>query len=285
MNLCRKAIVALLLPFCAYSQDAPLSKDAIIQMSKAGLPEDVIVSKIRSEPSPPKMSTDDLISLKSAGVSDGVIRALVSPSPKSDPAVASGPAFIASGDPDDPMANHDPGVYLLMTTREGKRKLVQFERAGSNRTHTAHLWAAAFSYGITKAQVKAELPGPRATLRADPKPEFYMYFPPTGNLGATETISSPSQFILEALDTKKDKREVAVAQMRAFGGTSSGADEKKSLKFNVEKIRPYAYKVTPDASLRSGEYAFIASTGIGGASSGFGGASASVVVFDFGVDR
>jgi len=68
---------------------------------------------------------------------------------------------------------------------------------------------------------------------------------------------------------------------------SSGADEKKSIKFNAEKIRPYAYRVTLDASLKSGEYAFIASTGIGGASSGFGGASggASVVVFDFGVDR
>jgi hypothetical protein len=39
-------------------------------MSKVGRPDDVIVSKIRGEAWPPKMSADDLIALKSADVSD-----------------------------------------------------------------------------------------------------------------------------------------------------------------------------------------------------------------------
>ena len=107
MHSCRRAIVTLLFSFCAYGQNAPLAKDAVIQMVKAGLPEDVIVSKIRSEANPPKLSTDDLISLKSVGVSDGVLRALVSPSPKTDPPSASG-SSIASADADNPMGPHDP---------------------------------------------------------------------------------------------------------------------------------------------------------------------------------
>jgi hypothetical protein len=76
MNSCRNAIVALLFSFCAYGQDAPLTKDAIIQMAKAGLPEDAIIGKIGSQPNPPKFSTADFIEMRSAGVSDGVMRAL-----------------------------------------------------------------------------------------------------------------------------------------------------------------------------------------------------------------
>ena len=51
MKLLRKMIAGLaflfLFAFCAYSQNAPLTRDVIIQMVKAGLPEDVIISKIR----------------------------------------------------------------------------------------------------------------------------------------------------------------------------------------------------------------------------------------------
>lgn len=84
-----------LLALSANSQAAPptgaqLTKDTIIQMVKVGLPEDVIVSKIKAEANLPKLGADDLISLKSAGVSDGVIRALVGSSPKPDPAAANG---------------------------------------------------------------------------------------------------------------------------------------------------------------------------------------------------
>jgi len=42
-------------------------------MSKVGLSDDLIVSKIRGEARPPKISADDLIALKSASVSDRVL--------------------------------------------------------------------------------------------------------------------------------------------------------------------------------------------------------------------
>src|SRR5271165_4432049 len=186
MNLYRGVIAAGCLVLClsllAHCQDVPLTKDAIIQMAKAGLPEDVIVSKIRSQPNPPTISTDDLIALKSAGVSDGVIRALVSPAPKADSAAASTPATTAPADPNDPMAPHDPGIYLVVHPREGGTKMELIERAGSGHEKTANVWGHAFSYGISKAKVKAELPGPHAMVRStEATPEFYMYFPPTGN--------------------------------------------------------------------------------------------------------
>ena len=44
MNMLGNTVVILILSVCAYAQDAPLSKDTIIQMTKVGLPDDVIVT-------------------------------------------------------------------------------------------------------------------------------------------------------------------------------------------------------------------------------------------------
>jgi len=66
MKFRRNAIAIFALSLCALAQDAPLTQETIIQMSRVGLPDDVIVSKVRSEARPPKISADDLIALKSA---------------------------------------------------------------------------------------------------------------------------------------------------------------------------------------------------------------------------
>ncbi len=273
-------ILAAALPLLGQGQQAPVTKDAVIQMTKAGLPDDVIVTKIQGNLMPSALSTDDLVMLKSAGVSDAVIRAMIAAQPKADPpATASSAVTKASTDPNDPMALHDPGIYLMVTSRQGTKTMVLIDRAGSGREKTANVWGHAFSYGIAKAKIKAEIPGARASVRSvDARPEFYMYFPPTGNLGAADTITSPAQFSLLRLEPKKDHRETTVVKV-GFGSASAGDDNKKTVHFQAAKIRPYAYRVSPEIGLRSGEYAFLAATGMGGAA-----AATSVVVFDFGVD-
>jgi hypothetical protein len=69
------AMASLCVVLC-FGQNAALTQEQIIRMSKVGLPEDVIVTRIKAEPIPLKVGTDDLIKLKRAGVSDGVIRVL-----------------------------------------------------------------------------------------------------------------------------------------------------------------------------------------------------------------
>ena len=279
----------------AAAQDAPLTKDQVIQMWKAGLSEDVIIAKINAEAAPMKLSTDDLIELKTAGVTDNVIKALLAPKEAPAPAAPAAPAAAAAAapadtadaaapqpepDPDDPNSPHDPGIYLLTVPRPGEaRKMILIDRAGSGHEKTAGVLAHAFSYGIAKAKLKAELPGARATVRASvPKPEFYMYFPPTGNLGAADTISSPTQFTLLSLERKKDHRETAVEKI-GFASASMGTDEKRTFKLQSEKVRSYVYHVTTQSDLKPGEYAFVAATNMAGTAS-----QSSVVLYDFGVD-
>jgi hypothetical protein len=261
-----------------------LNNDAVIKLAKAGLSEDLIVSTINSQAGTYDTSADGIIALKTAGVTDKVVAAVVAkanvPTTTAVPATAA-PAPSAP-DPDDPASPHDPGVYLLTTDHSGQRKMVFVERAGAGNAKTAGVLAHAFTYGIVKAKLKADLPGPRAAIRAsEARPTFYMFFPPMNGqsgLGGTDTITSPSQFSLLSLEDKKDHRETAIEKI-GFASASVGNDEKRSFLFTSDRIRANVYKIVVNSNLKAGEYAFIASTRVAGTASG-----ASVVIYDFGVD-
>jgi hypothetical protein len=255
-----------------------LNNDAVVKLVKAGLSEDLVVNTINTQPGTYDTSIDGLIALKGAGVSDKVVAAIVAKAAGSVPAAAAPAAptppvsVSAAQSPDDPMGPHEPGVYLMVATKEGTRKMAFIDRVGAGREKLHR--------GFVSSSRKAEIPGPRAAARTtDPNPVFYMYFPPTSNIGDERSISSPTQFSLLSLEDKKDHRETAVAKAGMFGGFSYGNDAKKTSLFSTERIRPYAYKVSVSANLSAGEYAFIASTTMAGSATG-----ATVVIYDFGVD-
>jgi len=86
------ALIALARP--AFPQDAPakrLTNQDIIDMSAAGLSDDVIIAKIRSatgaDASKFDTSVDGLKALKAANVSDAVIKVVISPAPPPPPVV------------------------------------------------------------------------------------------------------------------------------------------------------------------------------------------------------
>ncbi|MDR3437807.1 hypothetical protein [Telmatospirillum sp.] len=292
----RKVFLALLfLAICPLllAQQA-LNNDAVVKLVKAGLSDDLIVSTINSQAGTYDTSTDGLIALKTAGVSDKVVAAMVAKAaapPPAPPAPVAPPAPAAPppppppppvADPDDPMTPHDPGVYLLTAGHDGKQKMVFIDRAGAGREKTANVWGYAFTYGISKAKIKAEVPGPHAPVRAkDARPVFYMFFPSAANLGGfggNDVITSPAQFSLLSMEEKKDHRETAVAKM-GLASASAGTDDKRTKLFSTDRIRNGVYKITPNTDLAAGEYAFIASSGVGGAAT-----TNTVVIYDFGVD-
>ncbi len=288
----RRSFFALVfLAFCPLllAQQA-LNNDAIVKLVKAGLSEDLIVSTINSQAGTYDTSTDGLIALKTAGVSDKVVTAMVAKAaapPPAPAAVAAPPAPAPPppppvADPDDPMAPHDPGVYLLTAGHDGKQKMLFIDRAGAGREKTANVWGYAFTYGISKAKIKAEVPGPHAPVHTrDTRPVFYMFFPSASNLGGfggNDVITSPAQFSLLSMEEKKDHRETAVAKM-GLASASAGTDDKRTKLFTSDRIRNGVYKITPNTDLAPGEYAFIASSGVGGAAT-----THTVVIYDFGID-
>lgn len=271
------AVVILFCPL-VFAQQA-LNNDGVAKLIKAGLSDDLIVATINSSPPAFDTTPDGLIALKNAGATEKVVAAVLARASAPAPiAPVSATTTAVAVDENDPMSPHDPGIYLLTIAHDGQKKMVLIERAGSGHQKTANIWGSAFTYGLSKAKVKAEVPGPHAPTRTqDTQPVFYMYFPATGSLGAADTISSPTQFSLLKLEEKKDHRETAVAKV-GLGSASAGNDEKRVVKFNAEKVKAYVYKITPAEALDTGEFAFLASTNL---SAGTGG---SVVIYDFGVD-
>ena len=71
------AAVGLSLPGATSLAQEVLTNDSVIQMIKAGLPEAVVIAKIRSTATKFDLKTDSLVSLKKAGVSDKVLEAMV----------------------------------------------------------------------------------------------------------------------------------------------------------------------------------------------------------------
>src|SRR6266511_861646 len=70
-------ILGLSLPGATSLAQEVLTNDSVIQMVKAGLPEAIVIAKIKGTATKFDLKTDSLVSLKKAGVSDKVLEAMV----------------------------------------------------------------------------------------------------------------------------------------------------------------------------------------------------------------
>jgi hypothetical protein len=281
---------------------AGLTVDSVVAMVDAGLSEEVIIARLRSQDKGFDLTTEEMIRLKQSKVSDAVLQVMLDPhSQVRQPATqaiagirtpnASGatpaPGSEAKGDPSDPMIPHDSGIYLMAKSRDGKLQMVVLERASYQGAKSGGFLGSAMTYGIVKAKTKAIINGPHASIRVnETSPVFYFYFDDKqAGLGKTYfgvgNLSNPNQFSLVKLEVTKQNRESTVGTFSALG-SSSGAESKAIIPFKSERIRPGLYKVSVE-SIKPGEYCFVASSN-SGVQSPFGmTATAATDIFDFGV--
>ena len=255
-----------------------LTNDKVITMVRAGLPPSIIVNKIRASKTAFNTSTEELIRLKQDKVPDEIINAMVDASSGASTAKsATGAGDTSKTDPNDPLATHEAGIYLL-EEKDGVRKMTQLEPSVSKQTKTGGFLASAVTYGIAKIKFKAALSGRNAPLQiASTKPIFYFYFEVknSGLSNSSYYATSPNEFVLVNLNVKDNSRDVIVSQANAFGA-QSGTMDKASRPFKIEKLSPGVYRVTPEQDLTEGEYGFYNGGGMGG------GATVAKI-FDFGI--
>ncbi len=255
---------------------APLTNDDVTRMVQAGLPDGVIVAKIKGSPTKFDTSLDTLIKLKAAGVSPAVMQAMTEAVPTA-PVVKEAPP-----DPNDPLALHDPGIYYTRQAPTG-REMVMLDPTAYSGTHTGGMFATSMTYGIAKSKTKAVVRGSHANVRfTQNSPVFYFYFEKTkgtlsfAGLGSYAGLTSPNEFSLVRFQSKKETRELIVGEFSAYTN-SSGTRSQDVAEFNFEKIGPGVFKVAPKADLQPGEYCFFFT---GENRAGAGGGS----LFDFGID-
>jgi len=294
-------IAVLLLAICPLLvAQQSLNNDSVIKLVKAGLSEDLIVTTINASPGTYDTSADGLIALKTAGVSDKVVAAIVSkaaataqpaqpPVPPLPP--MPGAAQQAPANPDDPASPHEAGIYIFSDKAPVGSKMSMLEPSVYSQGKTGGLFATAMTYGIAKASVKAVIRNAHSNVRVtDPNAVFYFFFE-IQNAGLSEAqrpfggTSTPNEYTLLRFDVKKDTRETTTGTFNAYGA-KSGTDDKNMAAFTYAKIRPGVYKVTLSAPLAKGEYGFVSPSGglVVGSMIGTASVSGTSRVFDFGMN-
>ena len=259
-----------------------MNNDEVISLSKAGLNASIIIGKIRSSKTNFDTSTDALIALKKAGVSDDVVTAMFeAKSGKPIAAPANGGTVRGSGDPNDPMSLKNYGIYLY-EVKDGSPKMTPMKANVSAQNRTGGLFTSSMTYGIGKVKIKTNLPGRNASMQlSEAQPTFYFYLDITsGGLNTASGIpADPQEFTLVRFNQRSDNREVTIGKANAFGAKGGLSDE-YVVEFKAEDLGNGIFRVTPTAPLKKGEYGFmLVNSGNSNTAAGVGSK-----FFDFGVN-
>ena len=205
-----------------------LTNETVVGMVKAGLPESVIVQKIRTSTRKFDTSTNALIRLKQAGVSDKVIEAMVS-----DPGAAPAATAAKPSSSSDPLIAHvRPGGAKTLDPIHGSKEVSAAPFAGSRQ--------------------EVVLPTPRAEYRITEKEPVFT------------TPQPAQQWILAKLKPGKRDRNVPMSRNDGWGWGGAtvrdGVDPKYAVKMVAESGPDGLTKLRPEQPLAPGEYGFIAIT-------------------------
>ncbi|MGI8849137.1 MAG: hypothetical protein ACR2HT_03095 [Pyrinomonadaceae bacterium] len=268
----------------AFAQDEVMTNEEVISLAGAGLNKTIIVNKIRTSKSNFDLSTGALIKLKKAGVSDDIVTAMQEA--KSGKSMATNTSTevsstMGSGDPNDPMAPHNYGLYLY-EEKNGVRKMTQLAPNVSAQNRTGGGFTAAVTpFGLGKRKTKANLPGTSATLQLqEANPVFYFYLDvKSGGLNTMSGIpSTPNEFALVRFNVRDDNREVTIGKSNAYS-SKGGLSDEYVVQYSAQDLGNGIFKVTPKASLTNGEYGFyLLNSGNSNSSAAIGSK-----FFDFGV--
>jgi hypothetical protein len=268
------AVITVLVLGPAFPQEKkPFTNADVLQMTKSGFQEAMIVKAIEANDANFDVFVQGLTDLKNAGASQAVIEAmLAAETKKHDSAKDTKTTSVAAPDPNDPRSPHESGIYWL-AKQTLEKHLVRVEPSSYPGQKAKP--------GFMSATVKAVVPGPHAALRInEAATEFWFYFDEksSGLSQSSSGASKPEDFVLAKMDMKSKDRELVVARATSFGGISNGVRPEDVIPVDVQKVAQGIYKVTPVKPLAAGEYCFLPSGGAG-AFVGSGGR-----VYDFGID-
>lgn len=301
-------------PTPATSTPAAMTNADVIKMANAGLSDDLIMGAIvKAARTKFDLSADGLIALKTAKVSDAVIKTMLNPTaplpaitapavaPAAKPAAVPPPAIPPTpGVPsiggstvqhvgvsfDQPSTVAldgvtEAGIYLKLS--DGNLELLEptvysGEASGNKFGHMA----LAFIPQNTQAVVRSLHANQRVK---NPQPVFFFFFEKGGaglsNTGGTfvgymNSASSPNEFALVRMKESTDERQITTAKNSSIKDRV-GVPSKDTIDVTFKRLKPGVYQLQPKSPLTPGEYCFFYQ----GGAADKGGVGK---LFDFGVD-
>jgi hypothetical protein len=277
-------VVAFLLSCPAWSQNSPavtkrFTNQDIISLAQLGLSEDVIIAKIRAmnAAAPDSVSfdtsTEGLKALKDANVPDSVIKVMINPtSPAAAPATALAAPSSAAIDPNLPPP--EVGVYW-----KDQARFVLIPGQALTNAKVGGKAGSIFTDGMRNEHWDAYVEGAISkNIVREHRPVFYIYVPEGG-------FSSDYQLLI--LNKKSDHREFQVGSFGGITGGKSGVKRDKEIAFKADHVGVRTYRITLDADLKPGAYAFFMGTGqstsMAGSKGNRSGGVASGRIYDFNI--
>jgi hypothetical protein len=245
--------VSLSLPGATSLAQEVLTNDSVVQMVKAGLPEAIVIAKIKGTATKFDLKTDSLVGLKKAGVSDKVLEAMVAAGSVTAAPTTAMPAPPAPAVAAGAIKNQDV-IYQLV----GDKYVEMFATSANLETNMA--------FFQSKSEVVLE--GKRARYRISDKQPVFL---------STYSSTDAPLVRLKPGDGHDDRNlKIGSGAFMPFGGTQRmGVRNEDKIPINIERDARGFYKLTPASPLPPGEYGFILATGFG---------AGSGKIYDFGVD-
>jgi hypothetical protein len=233
--------------------NSPLSLEDVVNDWKTGIPEELIITKIKRNNRAFNLSGEEIRELTNAGITATVVKYLLDPSQPYSPPPPPAPAAASTGPaaapevrtpprtyPADPNANdvpQDPGLYRFVGEKPMKTeiKLLLGENQGAGIGKVL----------LRKGKAIGYLLGPAANTKiVDALPVFYL------RLLEGKAIE---EVVLLALRQTKERREIEI-------GESLEKQELKSESmraFDALEVGLRLFKITPSKTLAKGEYVFL----------------------------
>jgi hypothetical protein len=238
-----------------------VTNKTIIELHKAGLGDDVIVSKIQSSVCKFDVSANTLVSLKKQGIKDAVIKAMIDKEGSGNATPATPPSNnnkVAEKETKNTKAPALEFINQVYAWYAGQNKTSPLEKVAAN------LKMKSKAFGFGGAQSAYEIEGEKSASRLD-KNESFSFIINTGG--------AAPELILYKLKVEKKKREAAMVKINTFDGSAKSGEN--TIALNISQVSNGIYKIVPSQSLAKGEYFFASKTVTSGTTAD---------VFAFGVD-
>jgi hypothetical protein len=231
-----------------------LTVEEVVELSKSGIAEEVIVTKIRKNGKAFDLSPGEILELKKTGISDSIINFLLDPTqPYTPPAKLPAPAPNRPDPPAPPPAPPPPPAKHYPADAHASRVppeagLYRFPGETPVKVDIKILLGTNEGAGLGKVLMKkgkviAYLVGPAAKTRiSEPVPVFYMRLPEG---------KAMEEIVLVAFDRKSARREIEMGPP----GPKPELKAEAMRQFDSLEVGQGLYKLTT-AKLARGEYLF-----------------------------
>ena len=231
-----------------------LTVEEVVNLSKAGFSEEVIITKIRKNGKAFDLNAAELVELKRIGITDAIIKFLLDPSQPYTPPPPPSPPVSKSSDasgglppPAPPPAKHYPPDDFASKV-PSEAGLYRFPAEAPVRVDIKILLGTKEDAGLGKVLMKkgkiiAYLVGPASKTRIkEPAPVFYMRLPEGKAI---------EEVVLVAFDRRADRREIEMGPP----GPKQELKAQAMRQFDSLEVGPGLFKLTT-AKLAKGEYLF-----------------------------